>query len=103
MSSRRRRVNTSLIIDLLWRALIDRCGCVRRHRTAYLSVRVPSARREDHDWDPARTRAPLVYVVAGVVVVDQAPELLALGALGLVRAHRDQPAVDHDVDVGVGR
>src|ERR1700680_1781582 len=68
-----------------------------------LSVRAESARGEDHDWDPARTTAPLVYVVAGVVVVDQAPQLLALGALGLVCAHRDQPAVDLDFDVGVRR
>src|SRR6476646_5176323 len=102
MSSRRRRVNTSLIIDLLWLVLIEPVAQPRpSHRVA--SADWESARREDHDGDPARAGTPLVDVVAGVVVVDQPPELLALDALGLMCVHRDQTAVHFYLNVGMRR
>jgi hypothetical protein len=43
-------------------------------------------------------RPLLVNLVAVVVVIDQPPQFLTLGAFGLVRANRDVPPADLDRD-----
>ena len=59
------------------------------------------ARLQDDDRNTPPGGASLVCVKARVVVVDQAPELLALGVLRLSRPNRESLALDLGVDVRV--
>ena len=74
-----------------------------REKSAVTDVREPGVASlsgwfEQHDRDDPLARPLLVHLVAVVVVVDQPPQFLALGALGLPRVNRDAPTADLDRD-----
>ena len=53
---------------------------------------------EQHNRDGPLACSLLIHLVAVVVVIDQAPQFLALGIFGLTRVNRDAPAADLDRD-----
>src|SRR6202021_500402 len=77
------------------RSADDRCRFPRARNPEDVS---PSRWFEQHHWDGPLARALLVHLVAVVVVIDQAPQFLTLGAFGLTRVNRDAPPADLDRD-----